>query len=164
MTQANAASDRHRMAVDADALLVPVSPRSRLSLTGLLGLGQPMAASAANSNAHGIGEESLVNLRRRFVEHMARSAAYGAVPGLPDEAGEAEEAEADAADDLRIESFDLRASTLPGALASLEWARDEFAQHYVDTRSCPDWMDRWTLAMLDSALGVLRQHAAEQAV
>ena len=61
---------------------------------------------------------------------------------------------------LQQQAFDLRATTVPGALASLKWAREEFARYYVEEESSPDWMDRFTLAMLDSALGVLRQAIA----
>ena len=60
---------------------------------------------------------------------------------------------------LQEDAFDLRATTPAGALASLEWARQEFARYYVDeSQGQPiDWMDRFTLNMIDSALGVLRQ-------
>ena len=62
------------------------------------------------------------------------------------------------ADDLLREAFDLRATTPAGALASLQWARDGFARYYVTEKEDddPDWMDRLTLNMLDSALGILR--------
>ena len=57
--------------------------------------------------------------------------------------------------DMRVEAFDLRATTPAGALASLQLARAEFARYYVDVAD-PDWLDRWTLAMIDNAIAVLR--------
>ena len=57
--------------------------------------------------------------------------------------------------DLKAEAFELGATTSAGALASLLWAREEFARYYVDIND-PDWMNRWTLAMIDNAIAVLR--------
>ena len=61
---------------------------------------------------------------------------------------------------LRERAFDMRATSLPGALASLEWARMEFAAFYIDPQAKgeePDWLDRFTLNLLDGAINVLRQ-------
>ena len=61
---------------------------------------------------------------------------------------------------LRERAFDMRATSLPGALASLEWARMEFAAFYIDPQARgeePDWLDRFTLNLLDGTIDVLRQ-------
>lgn len=57
--------------------------------------------------------------------------------------------------DLKAEAFEVGATTPAGALASLLWAREEFSRYYVEIED-PDWMNRWTLAMIDNAIGVLR--------
>ena len=57
---------------------------------------------------------------------------------------------------LQLRAFGLRASTLDGAMASLEWARRQFAAEHVNDPVDADWHDRFVLGLLDSALGVMR--------
>ena len=82
--------------------------------------------------------------------------AYAARPDISEDA--ADEA-GEKVCDLKAEAFELGATTPAGALASLLWAREEFSRYYVDIKD-PDWMNRWTLAMIDNAIGVLRSEVA----
>ena len=127
-------------------------------LRGLVAL--PFAAAptvAMSTPARRGSAEPIVVLRRRFLAHMAVVDRYVASATVT----KADETEADdamnAAAALEDEAEHASASTLAGALAALEWGRDEFAGCYVKGRDKPDIADVWTLAMLDKALSVLRQ-------
>jgi hypothetical protein len=54
--------------------------------------------------------------------------------------------------DIDYQVFVTQATTAPGAIASLEWARAEFVEHYDEGGQG----DRLILALIDGALGVLR--------
>ena len=101
--------------------------------------------------------EPIVALRRRFLAHMTVVDRYVASATVT----KADEIEADdamnAAAALEAEAEHASVTTLAGALAALEWGRDEFSNCYVRGRERPDIADVWTLTMLDKALGVLRQ-------
>ncbi len=89
---------------------------------------------------------ALVDMHRRFLAMMERGRGT-----------EGDDDAIDAAFDLMDDSADLRPTTLAGALAALAWARWEFGRIYVEEREAPDNADRWTLAMIDGAIDVLRQ-------
>ena len=74
-----------------------------------------------------------------------------------DVSGEDADAACDKFGDMRVEAFDLRATTPAGALASLQLAREEFNRYYIEEPGDDaDWLDGFTLRMIDSAIGVLR--------
>ena len=97
------------------------------------------------TSAAGSAPESIIAMQ-------ARAAALSAILSDYDRS----EAEYDAAYDERAALLDaalaLPVASLPGALATLIWARDEFAIDAVDT----DPSNVWMLAMLDKALSALR--------
>ena len=122
----------------------------RAILAGLAGL--PFAAVALPSSA-AASADPLVTMHRQAAACLAHLKA-GADDGTDGEATWA------VLSTLRESAFDMQATDLPGALASLEWARMEFAHYYIDFRyddDPPDWLDRFTLNLLDNAIGVLRQ-------
>ena len=132
----------------------------RTLLRGLVALPFVAAPAAAISTRALPGSaEPIVALRRRFLAHMAVVDRYVASATVtPVEETEADEA-MNAASALEDEAEHAPATTLAGALAALEWGRDEFSNCYVQGRERPDIADVWTLTMLDKALGVLRQAA-----
>lgn len=92
-----------------------------------------------------------------IVDMYRRAKALRAVHDHPDTSIEDAEAAYDGVSDLRAEAFELGATTPAGALAALQWARDEFGEYYVETGTTePDWLDLFTLKLLDSAIAVLR--------
>ena len=130
----------------------------RAVLAGLAGL--PFAAVpavAVSTRVVAGSAEPIVILHHRFLAHMAVVDRYMAATTVT----KAQEDEADAAMNaaraLEEEAERETVETTAGALAALEWGRDEFAGCYVRGRDKPDIADVWTLAMLDKALGVLRQ-------
>ena len=130
----------------------------RAVLAGLAGL--PFAvvpAVATPSRVLAGSAEPIVILRRRFLAHMAVVDHYMAATTVTKAQEDEADAAMNAARDLEDEAERETVETTAGALAALEWGRDEFAGCYVQGRDRPEIADVWTLAMLDKALGVLRQ-------
>ena len=111
----------------------------------------PLAGTTLPASAAMIQADPLLDLLQRSNALVAYAHTTPANDPTADEA-------MDQADAIQNEAFHLRATTPTGALASLQWARDEFARYYVTEKmdDDPDWMDRLTLNMLDSELGILR--------
>ena len=126
----------------------------RAVLAGLAGLSiAAVPAVATSTRALAGSADPLV------IMHQQAAAALGHLNAGADD-GTDGDATFDTLANLRERAFDMRATTLPGALASLEWARMEFASFYIDRQEesdTPDWLDRFTLNLLDGAIGVLRQ-------
>ena len=95
------------------------------------------------------------------VEMYRTAKAFRAIHDHPDTSIEAADAAYDVVSEMRAEAFETSATTPAGALASLQWARDEFAEYYVETGlKEPDWLDLFTLRLIDDAIAVLRTEAA----
>ena len=121
-------------------------------LRGLVAL--PLAAVPAVA----VSTQVLAGSTDPFVAMHQQAAA--ALDHLNADDGSDEAATSETLASLRKRAFDINATSLSGALASLEWARMEFAAFYIDPQGkgdAPDWLDLFTLNLLDGTIGVLRQ-------
>ena len=97
-----------------------------------------------------------------IVDMYHRAVRLLAVHDHPDTSEEARDTAYDGLSEMRATAFETTATTLAGALASLQWARDEFASYYVETGTKePDWLDLFTLKMMDNAIAVLRAEVGD---
>ena len=90
------------------------------------------------------------------VDMYRRAKAFRAVHDHPDTSEKIAEAAYEVVSEMRADAFETAATTPIGALASLQWARDEFAEYYVEYTDKPDWLDIFTLKMIDNAIAVLQ--------
>ena len=92
----------------------------------------------------------------RFVGMQRTAMALKAYSDHPDTNGELGDKAYTKSSDLQHDAIDMTVATPAGALASLLWGREEFARYYIDEAETPDWLDRFTLRMIDNAISVLR--------
>lgn len=120
-------------------------PDRRSLLRGLAGL-PAMAAASTPEAAVAISGDPIIRLRGVWLHQQA----------LCDRNGISEQ-EAEACYQRHVaaerEAIRRRATTVPGAICSLEWAQAEFREHH--DRGCQG--DALLLALLDGALGVLHR-------